>query len=47
MQFRCYVGGRGRTQYVRLRFTPAGGAAYTLALCLARGVLVLRNRFPV
>jgi energy-coupling factor transport system permease protein len=47
MQARCYVGGRGRSSYVRLRFTQADYVAYAAGLLFAAAMLVLRNRFPI
>jgi energy-coupling factor transport system permease protein len=47
MQARCYVGGRGRSSYVRFRATRADYAAYAAGLLFAAAMLVLRNRFPV
>ena len=46
MQARCYVGGRGRTSYVRLRFARLDYIAYTAGLLFAAAMLVCRNRFP-
>jgi energy-coupling factor transport system permease protein len=47
MQARCYMGGRGRTSYVRLRFARADYVAYALSLAFSAAMLALRNWFPV
>jgi energy-coupling factor transport system permease protein len=47
MQARCYVGGRGRSSYVRLRFARADYFAYATGLLFSVAMLALRNRFPV
>ncbi|MCX7682811.1 MAG: energy-coupling factor transporter transmembrane protein EcfT [Anaerolineae bacterium] len=47
MQARCYVGGRGRTRLVRLRFTPTDYLAYAMGLAYSVVLLALRNRFPL
>lgn len=47
MQARCYIGGRGRTRLVRLRFTPSDYLAYALGLVYSVAILALRNRFPL
>ena len=46
MEARCYVGGRGRSSLVRLKFTRLDYVAYVLALFFSAGMLALRNRFP-
>lgn len=47
MQARCYVGGRGRTSYIRLRFTRTDWACFAAAALFSAAMLILRNRFPV
>ncbi len=47
MQSRCYVGGRGRSSYVRLRFSLADGVAYAAGLLIAIALLAMRNRLPI
>jgi len=47
MQARCYVGGRGRTSYVRLRFARMDTVAYAAGLLFSAGMLVFRNQFPL
>lgn len=47
MQARCYVGGRGRSSYVRLCFAHADYVAYAAGLLFAVVMLALRNRFPI
>ncbi len=47
MQARCYIGGRGRSSYVRLRVARADYVAYAAGLLFAAVMLVLRNRFPI
>jgi energy-coupling factor transporter transmembrane protein EcfT len=46
MQARCYVGGRGRTSYVHLRFARIDSVAYASGLLFATAMLACRNRFP-
>jgi energy-coupling factor transport system permease protein len=46
MQARCYVGGRGRSSYVRLKFARADYFAYAGGLLFSVAMLALRNRFP-
>jgi len=46
MQARCYVGGRGRTSYVRLHFVRVDYLVYALTLAFSASVLILRNWFP-
>lgn len=46
MEARCYVGGRGRSSYVRLKFAPPDFVAYAAGLLFATAMLALRNRFP-
>jgi|YNPNPStandDraft_1061719.scaffolds.fasta_scaffold20481_5 energy-coupling factor transport system permease protein len=47
MQARCYVGSRGRTRFVRLRFGPQDYVAYALGLVYSVTMLALRHRFPL
>jgi len=47
MQARCYVGGHGRSSYVRLSFRPVDYVAYALGLVFSVLILGLRNTFPV
>jgi energy-coupling factor transport system permease protein len=47
MQARCYVGGRGRTSYIRLKFARADYVAYAAGLLFAVVMLVFRNSFPI
>jgi energy-coupling factor transport system permease protein len=47
MQARCYVGGRGRSSYVRLHFARTDYVAYASGLFFAVAMLALRNRFPI
>jgi energy-coupling factor transport system permease protein len=47
MQARCYVGSRGRSSYIRLKFTGVDYVAYTLSLIFSVAMLVFRNYFPV
>ena len=46
MQARCYVGGRGRSSFVRLKFTQTDYVAYALGLTFSVAILVFRNHFP-
>jgi energy-coupling factor transport system permease protein len=46
MEARCYVGGRGRSSLVRLKFARADYVTYALALFFSVSMLALRNRFP-
>jgi energy-coupling factor transport system permease protein len=46
MQARCYVGGRGRSSLVRLKFVPVDYLAYVLGLLFSVAMLTFRNRFP-
>ncbi len=47
MQARCYVGGRGRSSYVHLKFTSADYVAYVVGLFFSVAILGLRNHFPL
>jgi energy-coupling factor transport system permease protein len=47
MQARCYVGGRGRTSYIHLKFGRADYVAYAAGLLFAVVMLVFRNSFPI
>jgi|YNPBryantNP2012_1023418.scaffolds.fasta_scaffold14442_3 energy-coupling factor transport system permease protein len=47
MEARCYIGGRGRTSLVHLRFQPLDYAAYAVGLLFSIAMLVFANRFPV
>jgi len=47
MEARCYIGGRGRTSLVHLRFQPLDYAAYAVGLIFSIAMLVFANRFPV
>jgi energy-coupling factor transport system permease protein len=47
MQARCYIGGRGRTSYVRLGFAHADYLVYGLVFAFSVVMLVLRNWFPI
>lgn len=47
MQARCYIGGKGRSSLVRLKFAPIDYVAYALALAFSVAMLVFRNSFPV
>ena len=46
MQARCYVGGRGRSSLVRLKFVRVDYVAYALGLLFSVAMLAFRNRFP-
>ncbi len=46
MQSRCYVGGRGRSSFVRLEFGREDYVAYVLALVFSVAMLAFRNYFP-
>lgn len=46
MQARCYVGGRGRTHYIRLSFQAIDYAALGASFAFSAALLVLANRFP-
>ncbi len=46
MQARCYVGGRGRSSFVRLRFESVDYVAYAAGLAFSVLMLGFRNRFP-
>ena len=47
MQARCYVGGRGRSSYVRLKFAPIDAGAHLVGVLFSLAILALRNTFPV
>ncbi len=47
MQARCYVGGRGRSSYVRLKFARIDAVAYAVGGLFSLAILALRNSFPV
>jgi energy-coupling factor transport system permease protein len=47
MQARCYVGGRGRSSYVRLKFAPVDAGAHLVGALFSLAILALRNTFPV
>jgi energy-coupling factor transport system permease protein len=47
MQARCYVGSRGRSSLVRLRFAPIDYVAYAIGLLFSVAMLALRNYFPL
>ncbi|MEE8391491.1 MAG: energy-coupling factor transporter transmembrane protein EcfT [Anaerolineae bacterium] len=46
MQARCYVGGRGRSSLVRLKFARMDYVAYVLSLIFSVAMLAFRNYFP-
>jgi energy-coupling factor transport system permease protein len=46
MQARCYVGGRGRSSLVRLKFARMDYVAYVLSLIFSVVMLAFRNYFP-
>jgi len=46
MQARCYVGGRGRSSLVRLKFARIDYAAYVLGLLFSVAMLAFHNYFP-
>lgn len=46
MQARCYVGGRGRSSFVRLKFAQIDYVAYALGLTFSVAILIFRNHFP-
>ena len=46
MQARCYIGGRGRSSLVRLKFARMDYVAYVLSLAFSVTMLVFRNHFP-
>jgi energy-coupling factor transport system permease protein len=45
MEARCYIGGRGRSHFVRLGFGRIDYVAYTVGLFFSVAMLVFRNRF--
>jgi energy-coupling factor transport system permease protein len=47
MQARCYVGGRGRTSFVHLKFARMDYVAGVLGFLFSVAMLVFRNRFPL
>jgi len=46
MQARCYVGGRGRSSLVHLKFAQVDYVAYVLSLIFSVAILAFRNYFP-
>ena len=46
MQARCYIGGRGRSSLVRLKFAPVDYVVYALSLAFSVAMLAFRNYFP-
>jgi len=46
MQARCYVGGRGRSSLVHLKFARMDYIAYALCLIFSVAMLAFRNYFP-
>ncbi len=46
MHTRCYIGGRGRTSYVRLRFSRQDYIVYAVGFLFSASILFLRNDFP-
>jgi energy-coupling factor transport system permease protein len=47
MQARCYVGGRGRSSFIHLKFARIDYVAYAAGLLFAAVMLVFRNQFPL
>ncbi|MGD2205689.1 MAG: energy-coupling factor transporter transmembrane protein EcfT [Anaerolineae bacterium] len=47
MQARCYVGGRGRSSYVHLKFARYDYVAIAVGLLFAAAMLVFRHQFPL
>jgi energy-coupling factor transport system permease protein len=47
MQARCYVGGKGRSSLVTLKFAGVDYVAYFLSLAFSVAMLAFRNSFPV
>jgi len=47
MQARCYVGGRGRTSFVRLQFARVDYIVLAIGLAFSAATLALRNYFPI
>jgi energy-coupling factor transport system permease protein len=47
MQARCYAGGRGRSNYVRLNLATVDYVVMVLGLLFTTVMLGLRNRFPI
>ena len=47
MQARCYVGGRGRTSFVRLQFAGVDYIVLAIGLSFSVAMLALRNYFPI
>ena len=47
MQARCYVGSRGRSSLIRLKFSGMDYVAYALSLIFSVAMLAFRNYFPV
>jgi energy-coupling factor transport system permease protein len=46
MQARCYVGGRGRSSLIHLKFAQVDYVAYVLSLIFSVAILAFRNYFP-
>jgi len=46
MQARCYIGGRGRSSFVRLKFAGVDYVTCALGLLFSVAMLVFRNYFP-
>jgi energy-coupling factor transport system permease protein len=46
MQARCYVGGHGRSSFVRLKFAKVDYVIYALSLIFSVAMLAFRNYFP-
>ena len=46
MQARCYVGGRGRSSFVRLEFERLDYIAYAIGLLFAAAILVTHRYMP-
>ncbi|MDY7077452.1 MAG: energy-coupling factor transporter transmembrane protein EcfT [Chloroflexota bacterium] len=46
MQARCYVGGKGRSSFVRLKFAQIDYVAYALGLIFSVVMLVFKDSFP-
>jgi energy-coupling factor transport system permease protein len=46
MQARCYVGGQGRSRFVKLRFQRVDYVSYALGLAFSVLMLGFRNTFP-
>jgi len=46
MQARCYIGGRGRSSFIRLKFAGIDYVACALGLLFSVAMLAFRNYFP-